>query len=501
MQKILRFFRERKKSSIALLLIVILIITAIRSNDDAPVWITDTVSIGAVRNIVSVSGAVDAVGSADLAFPVSGIIENISVHEGDVVTKGHVLAILTHNDLKADYQDALAALRIAVANRDELIRGQSEEERDVSQTTAEIAREELVRVTKEYNDRVTNAYRTLLSTDLEAKPIRNDNSDTPPLITGTYVCAEGLYTIDTFASSAHSGYSYRLNGPETGTFSAYTESSAPMGMCGLRIQFADGESYGNSTWTVAIPNTLSSSYITNLNDYNLAVTQRTNAINKEEQNVKLAEQNLALDNADPRTEALSREEARVQQAQARLQVVNAQIQDHILTAPFDGTITNIEPVIGETVTTAPIITMVSQNAFALTALIPEIDVIKIAIGQKAEVVFDARQHEILPATVTFISPLAKEVDGVSYFEAKLTLDNEVTWLRSGLNADVDIIVESHEQVTRVPKRYVTEMDGNYSVLVPQGEIAVPAPVRVPFQGNDGFVEIADLPEGTTIIAP
>lgn len=471
------------------------------TRNEAPTWTTDTVSTGTVRNITSVSGSVDAIGSADLTFPTGGMLESISVTEGDFVTQGKVLATLVHNDLRADAQDAYAALLIAQADRDELVNGIRSEARDVSKTTAEIASDDLARVTAEQNDRVENAYRTLLSNDLEVRPVKNDNADTPPTITGTYTCSKGTYTLNTFGSASKSGYSYRLSGIESGTFTAYTESAAPLGTCGLMIQFADGVRYGNSTWTIEIPNTQSSSYVTNLNAYTLALTERTNAITAAKQKLTLAEQHNTLDTAAPRSEALARENARVLQAEARLAVVQAQIKDHILVAPFDGTITNIEAVVGEAVGTTPIITMVSENAFALTALVPEIDITKIAVGQKADIVFDARQDETFPGTIIFISPLAKEIDGVSYFEAKLTLDESVNWLKSGLNADIDIILESHENVTRIPKRYLMGTEGSYTVLTPNDTESVATPITVNFIGNDGFVEISGLGTGSTIIAP
>jgi multidrug efflux pump subunit AcrA (membrane-fusion protein) len=486
---------------IALALLAVALIVAKRSNE-APLWITDTVSKGTVRNIISVSGVIDAVESAELAFPESGTLESVNVEEGDEVVRGQVLARLSHNDLKADYQDAYAALLIAEANRDELVSGLRPEERDVAKTNVAIAKEDLERTIKEQRERVENAYRTLLSSDLEARPDKSSNDDTPPVVSGTYSCEkEGVYVLDVYSSSARSGFSYRLSGLESGTYTAYTESPSPLGSCGLSIQFIAGESYSNSIWSIIIPNTESTSYITNLNAYELALTQEENAVREAEQDLVLAEQNQVLDTAGPRTEALSREEARVLQARARLAVVNAQIEKHILRAPFDGTVTHIDGVPGESLGTEPVITMVSDGAFALTALIPEIDVTKIAVGQKADVVFDAQQDEMLSATIIFISPLAKEIAGVSYFEAKLVLDEDVDWIRSGLNADIDLIVETREDVTRIPRRYLIEDGGKYTVLVPQGNDTKSVPVTVTFTGNDGFVEIKGLEVGATVIAP
>jgi multidrug efflux pump subunit AcrA (membrane-fusion protein) len=502
MQSLKAFLRARIVYVVVGIFVVIAVILTVQAQNEVPDWTTDAVTVGAVKNLVSVSGIIDAVESAELAFSVSGTLESVSVKEGDVVTKGQVLATLSHNDLKAEYQDAYGALLVAEADLRELVTGLRPEERDIAKTTAEIAREDLTRITKEQDERVASAYRALLSTDLEARPNDNENDDTPPTISGMYTCGkEGTYTLEMFRSASRSGYSYRLSELETGTYTAYTESSAPLGNCGLAIQFADGATYGNSSWIIEIPNVRSASYVTNWNAYTLALTQKENAIREAEQKLTLAEQNETLDTASPRGEALSREEARVLQAQAKLASVRAQIEKQILKAPFDGTVSHIESVPGESVGATPLITMVSDNAFALTALVPEIDVTKVSVGQKADVVFDARQNEILSATIIFISPLARKIDGVSYFEAKLAMDGDIDWLRSGLNADVDIIIETHENVTRIPKRYLVGEEGSYTVLTPDGNTAKSVSVTVTAMGNDGFVGIEGIEAGTTIIAP
>lgn len=494
-------FRKRYTYGIAAIIIFVVLLIVVFSRDKAPEWITDTVTEGPVQNIISVSGVIDAVGTAELAFPVTGTVESIAVKEGDTVSAGDELARIFHNDLKADYQDAEAALQIAIADKDELLNGIQQEERAVSATTLTIAQEDLTRTTNEQYDKVNNAYRTLLSLGLEAEPDNKGTNATAPVITGTFTCKEGAYRLDMFSSGSQSGYSYRLSGLENGTYSAYTQAPAPLGKCGLFIQFSETGRYSNTSWTITIPNTKGASYITNLNAYNLALTQKTNAITEAEQKLLLAQQNNALTVAAPRSEAIRREEARVLQAKARLSVIGVQMQDHIIKAPFNGVVTSIDSVPGETVGNEPVITMVSEEDFTLTALIPEIDITEINIGQKAHVVFDARQNEILPATVFFISPLAKEIDGVSYFEAKLSLDQEYSWLKSGLNADIDVVLESRENVTRIPKRYLVENEGSYSVLVPRGKNATSVPVTVTFIGNDGFVEIEGLSVGETVIAP
>jgi multidrug efflux pump subunit AcrA (membrane-fusion protein) len=501
MKKFLRFVHSWKFYAL-IIVIALSVFSYIRyeaRNNVAP--ITTTAEVGTVQQIVSVSGSIKAVQTAELTFPVPGILESVGVKNGDHVLYGHTLATLVHHDLKASYQDAYGALLIAQADKTELLTGIRPEERDVTKTKVAIAEDTFAQTILEHDERVVSAYRTLLSSSLTAKPEDNDNDDTAPTITGTYTCEAGTYTLDMFRSGAKSGYSYRLSGLENGTYTAYTESSAPMGRCGLHAQFTEGDSYGTSIYTITIPNTESSAYVTNKNAYELAKTNRENAVRAAEQTLELARQNEILDTAAPRTEAVNREDARVTQAEARMGQIQAQIDDHILTAPFDGTITSISPTVGEAVGTEPVITMVADNTFELTALIPEIDVTKVIVGQKAHVVFDARSSESLIATVVFLSPLAKVIEGVSYFEATLLLDTEVEWLRGGLNADVDIIIAEHTDALRIPTRFLITEGDAHAVLVQKGETQEKVPVIVSLFGNDGYVHIDGIEPGTVVIAP
>ncbi len=502
MQKIVLFLRAHWIRILFLLVLATAAGMYVHSKrTEAPTWITTSVETGTVSNVISVSGTMNATKSADLSFSQGGVVETIAVKEGDIVTQGTELITLERDALKAEYQDAYGALLIAQADQRELTAGIRSEERDVNATKVAIAQEELARVTKSSNDKVANAYRTLLSSDLVARPVDKDNDDTAPTITGTYTCGTGTYTLSVFRSGSQSGYSYRLNGLESGTYTAYTETPGNLGDCGLSIQFASGVSYGSEDWTITIPNTESSTYVTNNNAYILVQTERDNTIQSATQNLKLAEQNATLDTATPREEALTRASARVLQAEARAQKIQASLKDRVLIAPFDGTITHIEPVTGETVGTEPIITMISRDVFELTALVPEIDVTKIAVGQKARVVFDARVDETLMASITVISPLAREIDGVSYFETKLMLDTPSSWLQSGLNADIDIIIGTHENVTRIPSRFLVTTGESHAVLFPDGNVTKSVPVTLIFEGNDGYVEVSGVNPGDTLIAP
>lgn len=499
-----RFFRHHRLSvSVALFLVVALLTALVIQHRNQPdPAITATVEYGPVRQLVSVSGIAEATQHANLAFPVVGITKAIPAKVGDYVEAGEILAILDTSTLETDRTEALAGLSSAVADRGELITGPTAQDRVVTDETVNIQKDTLATTKLIEANKVNNAKRALLSSGLTA--YTNDDKETAPApeISGTYSCEkEGVYTLSVYRSDSPSGYSYRLSGLETGSYTVSTEQPIPLGTCGLRIKFDSDSQYGNSIWYIEIPNTQSATYTINKNAYELAQVQASTSIALAEQEVTLAEATAANTNDIPRTEELIRADAKVTQAQARVHRVESQIAERVMRAPFSGTITDIAIKTGETATTEPVITLVAGGEFEITARIPEIDIGKLSVGQKAEMVFDAKNTETVTGTVSFLSLEATDIDGVAYFDAHIVLDSQPDWIRSGLNADIDIILAEKANELRIPKRFLTQSGDTPLVLKRTGEQVASTSIEVLLEGNDGYVAISGLTSGDTVVAP
>jgi HlyD family secretion protein len=483
-------------------LFVILMIIGVGKSNQTDL-ITATVESGSVRQLVSVSGIAEAKRTAELAFPTGGIVREVSVETGSIVAPGEVLVTLDTQSLLADRQDALGALTRAQADLAELRAGPTATARTTTAETV-ITKEIALAETKETEQqKITNAYRALLSDDLIAYTNDIDQDAPAPTISGTYTCnEEGTYLLSVFSSQADSGYSFYLSGLETSTYPVGTEQPGPLGACGLQILFAGDGRYARSEWLIDIPNTRSSSYTTNYNAYILALSQANNAITLAEQALTLATSEAVDQNAPSRPEAITRAEASVTQAAARLSRIDTAIAERTITAPFAGVVTDIDILPGETVTTLPVVTLLATSEFIVKARIPEIDISKLSLGQSVEMLFDARIEELVTGEITFISPQATVIDGVAYYEATILFTAIPSWMREGLNADIDIIVSQATDGLRVPKRFVTKtISGGYEVLLKQNDTIATTTVEVTFEGNDGFVVITGLTEGDTLVAP
>jgi HlyD family secretion protein len=489
-------------SAIFLLLLVGGLAAVIAGQRNGVEYTTATVERGTVSEVVSVSGAVEATREATLSFPTSGIITAIVAERGSEVVTGDILATIGDAAVAAERAQAAAAVRAAAANREELVNGQTAESAEVTETTIENAEAALAQTQAVAREQVSTALAALLSNDLEALAIDGDELAAAPTITGTYTCTEtGSYTIDVFQTDTRSGFSYRLSGLESGTFPATASQPAPLGTCGLFIQFVDGEPYARSQWTVSVPNTRSATYVTRQNAYTLAVTQAEQNVQAARDALTLATNQASVATAAPRVEALVAATAALQEAQARLQAIDARLADFSITAPFDGVVTDVFVNPGEVANLQPAMSLLNTDEFELIARIPEIDVTKLAVGQAVQATFDAKQDEVVTGTITFIAPEAVEIDGVGYFEAVIILDPTPEWLRAGLNADIDITVTALADVARLPQRFVDQTGNSPTVQILDGDTVLTQPVELGFTGNDGYVEVRNFPVGTQVIVP
>jgi multidrug efflux pump subunit AcrA (membrane-fusion protein) len=474
------------------------------TNDPLADRIIHTVDIGTVQEIIAVAGTVEAANLVNLAFPASGgIIAAVYVEEGSGVQAGDILATLANDSLVSERTSALAAVRLAEADLSELIAGPREEARALTSESVLIAEADLARTKREQAELIAAAERTLRSSGLTARTNDPDDEAVAPTISGTYTCSEeGAYLVSVYRAGSVSGYAYTLSGLETARDSASTNQPAALGSCGLFIQFDEGGKYQNTEWLVTIPNPLDPLYTTNKNNLIRVKDTAAIAIARAEEAVAVARLEAGLTNAPPRSEAITRAEARVTQARAQLSQIETSLSDRSIVAPFAGTITTVDITKGETAGTAPVITLLATDSFEVVARIPEIDITKIAVGNSATLTFDARVSEPQAAIITYLSPLPTQIDGVAYFTAKLKLVEPPSWIRGGLNADVDILVDEVTDVVRIPRRFLTETSTGFSVLTLATDTTIStSTVAVEFIGNDGYVAISGITVGTRIVAP
>ncbi len=135
-------------------------------------------------------------------------------------------------------------------------------------------------------------------------------------------------------------------------------------------------------------------------------------------------------------------------------------------APMSGTVTRLNVEEGEIVTSgrsafsqgAAILTIADLSRMVVKTRINEVDIAKIALGQRVEIrvdayrdkVFEGRVSEIAPSAYTPDQRAGQQGDGTITFEVMIEVVGSPAELLPGMSADVDIIVMEDDNVLQLP---------------------------------------------------
>jgi len=348
------------KLAIAITVVVVLIVGAISTVVHNQ---TQTERLAEVSTLAeNTSSSADKNTSQDLtlAFPVGGRIKSVSVKIGDVVKAGTILASLDDENANGAIDQAQGAYDTAEANYQKIINGATGTTVDVTKAAVNTAKVNLEQVTKQQEILVNNAYRTLLNSSPQAQIISDYNAYDAPTVSGTYGCEkEGSYILDTYNSFG--GVSVDYSGLEKGTL-LLTDVPRPLGNCGLFLSFdKTKELLSGLQFDIQVPNTNAANYNANNNAYQLALQNKNQAIAVAQATLDQANASLASVVANARPEDVAAALAQVESTKGALQIAESAHNNMIITAPADGTITNVAITAGQIATpNTPAIELLSK---------------------------------------------------------------------------------------------------------------------------------------------
>lgn len=461
-----------KRRTLYFLVPALIVIFLIMGGGDNTTSATEVVTLSDVRRTVLATGEVTSTIDLPLSFQRTGTVKDIQVTVGDTVTKGTILARLVASAESAEVTQAQGAL----------LKAEAEYDAEVEVTENEGLK--LENAKKEQDTLVANAYRTLLSDSLIAVPDSSNEEEEAPTISGSYSCEkEGAYTIELYASNTASGASFRVTGLEDASGSVLTENSEAIGDCGLFISFPEGHS-NTSEWTIEIPNTQSTSYIANLNAYELAVETQQKIISE-------LESDLGILEAQGETVEMKIAYANLVSAQGAYQLAVAKLEETIIRAPTEGTVTKIDATLGQVVEAHEEIVVVQDvGNLYVEANINESNILAIEAGQKVEITFDAATTEIFEGLVEYVDIAPTVISDVVNYTVTTRFLVQDPRIRPGMTANMTVIIREKTDVLSVPLRMITTKDGISTILV--------ATKDDPEKFNEQIVSLGDSYDGNRV---
>ena len=217
----------------------------------------------------------------------------------------------------------------------------------------------------------------------------------------------------------------------------------------------------------------------------------------------VAEAQLSQLKAGARSQDISLSQAQVSQARASLDLVRNQINNNVIKAPLDGTITKKNYEAGEQFSSAkPVFSLLGVNNFEIEVDVSEADITKVALNDQAEITLDAFGEDVkFYGQVSFIEPAETVIQDVIYYKVKINFDGKGKDVKSGMTANANITTAKKDDVLIMPSRAVIEKNGSgkFARLLVAEQIKE-VPVTIGLRGDDGLVEIlSGLNEGDIVV--
>jgi len=216
----------------------------------------------------------------------------------------------------------------------------------------------------------------------------------------------------------------------------------------------------------------------------------------------------AVSTADSAEAACEAAEANAAVSRARIAVTEAHLDKTRLVAPFDGVIAEINGELNEYVTPSPIgiatppaVDLIDNRCFYLTAPIDEVDVAGIAVGQTARVTLDAFGDRRFEGRVRRIADYVLDVEKQARtvdVEVEFVDPADIEQLLAGYSADVEIILETHEDTLRIPTEAIFDGDKVY-VLDESAGLAEQRTIRLGTSNWDHSEVLEGLDAGESVV--
>jgi HlyD family secretion protein len=228
-------------------------------------------------------------------------------------------------------------------------------------------------------------------------------------------------------------------------------------------------------------------------------------------------------------------EHQVEQARAALREARDQLAKTVLRSPIDGQVTRVAVEEGEVAVpstfsreTGLLMTVSDLSVIQVKVRVDETDVVRLQLGDSAEVTIDAFPDTTFSGRVTKIAQSAARsasspagavaTERAIDYDVEITLDNPPPEIRPDLSATAKIITAVRDRALSIPIIALTVREHNpistenaprdttrvrretEGVFLVRGGIATFRPVKVGIAGEEYFEVLSGLSEGDTIVA-
>jgi HlyD family secretion protein len=458
---------------------------------------TATVQRGSMAATISAAGNIQAHQSADLSFGQSGTVKAIHMNMGDQVKAGDVLAELDTADLELTLRSAQVSLKNA---QDTLAQTQNPNtEQDIANARAALASAQAA-----YDKVAAGASKSELAAAQAAlasaqaaydAAVKSAGASDSSLVSAAATFEKARIALQQ-AQGDYDKIVWRGDAAATSQAQALQSATIDYDAAKAAYQAVAATSKSDASSKIASAASALQSAKTSLANLKNQVTAADLAAAQ----ATLTQAQNALDTllAGPDANALDIAVNGVETAQIALDQAKLKLQQAQIVAPFDGVITAIAAKVDQTASGAAI-SIADLDHLEIEVNMSEVDVNRVEVGQQAEITLDAVSDLTLAGTVTEMAPAGVQSSGVVNYPVTVALTKTADGVKTGMTANLALIVDQRENVLMVPNRAVRTVNKQKVVTLLNGEQQVQTPVQTGLS-NDTMTEITSgVSEGDVVV--
>ncbi len=398
-----------------------------------------TVERGSMLVAVSASGSIELVQRVDLALEASGQVAEVPIEVGDQVQAGDLLVSLDTELLQLQVDQAEANVASAQAQLAKLEAGARPEEVAASEANLQAAEAQVDAAAAERDQVASGAG--------EADIVAAEADVASALIQQKKAEDWHDTTMECRTIKKSAGDVIPIGGGQVITLTENFEET----ICPLLGVPEEQARYRLEAANEALEAARASldQVRSGADEDQLSAAQANVAAAAAQRDAAQAQLDLLLEGAT--SEQIATAQASVDQAQTSVKQAKLALEKASLEAPFDGIVAAVGVTVGEQATAGlPVVSLVDPSRFHVTIAVDELDVGQLAVGQSAQLSFDALPNTVITGTVGQIAEAAALDEGVVTYDVRIDLAPTDAPIRADMTSSATIIVERISDTLRIP---------------------------------------------------
>jgi len=420
---------------------------------------------GTLTSTIGATGAVRAAQSALINWSTSGTVSKVEVKLGDQVKTSQELAALDPATAPQSLIQAQADLITAQTNLDTL-KNPTPLAIAQAQSAVDTAQSDLANLQNQHQISLATAQQALATAQTNLTTAKNNRAYLNQKI-GSQASIDAAYAALIVKQQQVNQLQSRFDDVSTRAKDDPVYAQALSNLSTAKQQLATyQQNYdyltgkGSATDVSTADSNLAvaqANYNDGLQKYN-DLNQGVKASDLALAQAKVGDAQTSLDNLkNPKPEDIAA-------AQARVDAIKAELKQIALTAPFDGTITDLNVLVGD-------IVLNSTNAFRIDSLsamyvdlqVSEVDINKVQVNQNVEITFDAILNKTYTGVVSEVGAAGTTSSGVVNFPVTVKMTDADAAVKPGMTASANVVTAAVSNALLVPVQAIHTV-GNRSTV-------------------------------------